>query len=262
MPQTYFMAQPLLRFDILDYKELNINISFPMIAYELTVPETPSAVRFLPNGCIDLLIPLNNLGNVMLIGSPEKLRTIPLQSGSHYFGVRFAPGVFFWNQSMLPSALYDQIRSFSDLREYSPIIPENLARFESLEKKTSYFLDNILPCLKKQCLLPIVGHMLQRITQTHGMIQVADMASELSYSTRHINRLFIEALGYGPKSFCKYIRFQCALAEIEKMPGRNNSAFIQKTSYSDQAHFQREFKEFTGITPKQYIRLASRLPAA
>lgn len=258
MSQIYMMAQPLVRFDTLDYREYRGNAPSAFLIYEFTLPLSPSpAIRLLPNGCIDLLIPLNGPGMVLLIGSQEKLRPVPLTGGCRYFGVRFAPGIFFWNRPLPPSALYNRTCPLQDLQDYSPIIPQNLARFESLEKKSFYFFENILPCLKKQCLLPVVMHMVQQITNACGNVLVADMARELSYSTRHINRLFISALGYGPKSFCKYVRFQCALEEIEKMPGRNNSAFIQKTGYSDQAHFQREFKEFTGLTPKQYIRLSA-----
>ena len=36
------------------------------------------------------------------------------------------------------------------------------------------------------------------------------------------------------------------------MQGAKDNA-VEK--YSDQAHFQREFKTFMGITPKQYIKL-------
>lgn len=141
---------------------------------------------------------------------------------------------------------------FSFPGEYSPIIPiipENLARFETLEKKTAYFLDSVLPCLVRTAPPPAVGLMLKRITETGGTIRIDELAGGLSCSSRHISRLFLAALGCSPKSFCRYARFQTVLAAMERAPGRNSAAFLQKTGYSDRAHFQREFREFTGITP-------------
>ncbi len=108
---------------------------------------------------------------------------------------------------------------------------------------------------------PAVGLMLKRITETGGTIRIDELAGGLSCSSRHIiSRLFLAALGRSPKSFCRYARFQTVLAAMERAPGRNSAAFLQKTSYSDRAHFQREFREFTGITPpRQYTRQLTAL---
>lgn len=256
MSQLNTMLQPLLPLDVTAYREYIGNTPAQFTTCEF-VTGTNTGVRLLPNGCIDLLMPLDGQCELLLLGAFCRPKTVSLLPECHYFNVRFAPGVFYWNKPMPPSALYEKEIHLLHPGDYSPIMPEKLARFESLEKKTSYLIDNILPCLSRQCLLPLVSHMLDRIAETRGTIQVEELAEELNYSTRHINRLFIEALGYGPKSFCRFVRVQCTLSEIRKKPGRNNSAFIQKTSYSDQAHFQREFKSFTGLTPKQYIRLTA-----
>ncbi len=50
-------------------------------------------------------------------------------------------------------------------------------------------------------------------------------------------------------------RFQNVLAAIIADPERDNSFFIEGAGYSDQAHFQREFRTFMGMTPKKYIKL-------
>ena len=88
-----------------------------------------------------------------------------------------------------------------------------------------------------------------------GAGTVAELSAESGYSVRHISRLYNKVYGIGAKDFIKMYRFQNVLAEIIANPDRDNSFFIEGTGYSDQAHFQREFKAFTGTTPKQYIKL-------
>lgn len=98
-----------------------------------------------------------------------------------------------------------------------------------------------------------IENMRSMIIHSKGDISVSMLAEQTGFSCRHINRIFTSYYGFGPKDYCRYVRFQYALDEIFKNPFRQNSEFIQNSSYSDQAHFQREFKQFTGITPKQFI---------
>lgn len=97
--------------------------------------------------------------------------------------------------------------------------------------------------------------MMSIIRDSRGAASVAFLADEFVYSTRHITRLFDRYLGYSPKSYCRMTRLHCALREIQKNPGQSNSSFIENLNYSDQAHFQRDFKYYMGITPRQYIHI-------
>lgn len=81
------------------------------------------------------------------------------------------------------------------------------------------------------------------------------LLAESEYSVRHISRLYNEVYGIGAKDFIKMYRFQNVLAAIIADPERDNSSFIEGAGYSDQAHFQREFRTFMGMTPKKYIKL-------
>lgn len=82
-----------------------------------------------------------------------------------------------------------------------------------------------------------------------------NLPTKLGYSERHILRMFNETLGVTPKDYCKMIRFQTVLINMLSNNSQNNSAYISGLGYSDQAHFQREFKTFTGITPRQFTKL-------
>ena len=84
-----------------------------------------------------------------------------------------------------------------------------------------------------------------------GTSTVAELSAESEYSVRHISRLYNEVYGIGAKDFIKMYRFQNVLAAIIADPERDNSFFIEGAGYSDQAHFQREFR--TG----QAIRIRS-----
>ncbi len=69
---------------------------------------------------------------------------------------------------------------------------------------------------------------------------------------RHLERLFINKVGIGPKRLLRLRRFQAAARALGE-PGRGGLAEIAlETGYSDQPHLTREFREFAGITPAAY----------
>lgn len=130
-----------------------------------------------------------------------------------------------------------------------------LAAESSLDRRAGYFNDYLY---KSRCILRCpqnIKNLKTMILRSKGNISVSEMASYAGFSERSVNRSFTKYYGFGPKDYCKYIRFQCALNEIFKNPMRQNSEFIQNIGYSDQAHFQREFKSFMDMTPKQFTRL-------
>lgn len=48
--------------------------------------------------------------------------------------------------------------------------------------------------------------------------------------------------------------FRKIISDIINDPYKENSDYIANAGYSDQAHFQREFKAYTGITPRTFIK--------
>ena len=113
------------------------------------------------------------------------------------------------------------------------------------------FLLSIISCIRD---LPLFSAELL-ITSVPSPYSNAELSAESEYSVRHISRLYNEVYGIGAKDFIKMYRFQNVLAAIIADPERDNSSFIEGAGYSDQAHFQREFRTFMGMTPKKYIKL-------
>lgn len=71
----------------------------------------------------------------------------------------------------------------------------------------------------------------------------------LVYSERHQRRLFQKITMLSPILFKRIIRFQEAFKLITKNKTLNWEA------YYDQAHFIKDFKQFTGYTPKMFLDL-------
>lgn len=240
------MIQPFLAYtkSIVNYSELLVskeNFEALFYIFQSNLSDSMTfEIELIPNGCIDVIIAYNTSDTsyeYVIVKCSNEIHKIILPVYEHYFGIRFHPG---YN--------YDYISNFN----YSLFIYQ-LRNTDTIDDKFLFYLENI-DIYELTNINTSAKHMLNRIEETNGSILVSDLANELCYSERHTNRLFLVALGFGPKDYCKYIRFQNALHEIIEKPNRNNSEFIQNIGYSDQAHFQREFKNFTSMTPKQYIK--------
>ena len=89
----------------------------------------------------------------------------------------------------------------------------------------------------------------------HSMLTLAEppsvsgLIAGSGWSERQFRRRFQEVVGIAPKTFARILRFQRALRAMERA---DLLPVALECGYYDQAHFNREFKAFTGETPVEY----------
>jgi len=84
--------------------------------------------------------------------------------------------------------------------------------------------------------------------------QLQQVAEQADYSTRHLNRVFSEELGIAPKAYQKVLRITAAMSGIYQDGFRKFSELAYACGFSDQAHFNRNFKSFTGLSPSAFMK--------
>lgn len=100
---------------------------------------------------------------------------------------------------------------------------------------------------------PAVAAIIGRL-QTFPSIEAAVEESGLSH--RHFVAMFRRAVGLAPKLYSRVQRFQRALSAARSGEVPDWVTVAADAGYSDQAHFNREFIEFAGVTPTAYRKLA------
>jgi methylphosphotriester-DNA--protein-cysteine methyltransferase len=97
---------------------------------------------------------------------------------------------------------------------------------------------------------PAVTHALARLDG--GDVGVRAVVADAGYSARRFISLFTDAVGLTPKLYQRVRRFQQLLARIRH--GRRDwVALALDSGFFDQAHLIRDFRAFSGLTPRAYL---------
>ena len=80
-------------------------------------------------------------------------------------------------------------------------------------------------------------------------------------SRKHLNFLFKEYLGVSPKMMSSLNRFQNVLQKISQSKPEKLTSFAYELDYFDQAHFNNNFKLFTGLRPGDYLKNVAIKPS-
>jgi len=86
-----------------------------------------------------------------------------------------------------------------------------------------------------------------------SLIMVQD---KLSMTERTFERMFEKNIGISPNLFRRICQFNTAFQQLNTRQFSKLSDLAFQNGYADQSHFIRAFKEFTNITPKEYIKFA------
>ena len=227
-------------------------------------------MKCIPDGCVTVLFIQKGAScKIELLGTPLAAKQLIVYPDARYFCVRLEPGMRFPYARIAGSTL-----STRDLVDTEIFLPHPGAEMERLA--TALFsapsfdsrvdvLSAYLASFSAEDLFVTesLRDMLRRIYAARGNVHIRSLADVVCYSERQFSRLFSEALGYSPKTFARIVRFQHVLAEMKRLSFTGMeiarlpvSRFLSGLDYADQAHFQREFKDFTTLTPREFTAFA------
>jgi len=105
---------------------------------------------------------------------------------------------------------------------------------------------------KKQNLDYKIKQAIESIIQTKGQENISSIAEKLKLNIRTFERRFLNETGLKPKQFAKIIQFQASLNQLTVEDFTKLTDIVYQNGFSDQSHFIRVFKAFTGKTPKAF----------
>ena len=146
-------------------------------------------------------------------------------------------------------------RFAAELRERLYAAPTIQARFALLEQ----FL------LARLCEAPqglkAVQYAVAEIARQHGALSIRELSESMGMSQKHLIVQFKQMVGCTPKELGRLYRFADVLASIDLTQPVDWTLVAHQFHFHDQSHFIRDFREFTGNTPTDYLRLRRQMHA-
>ena len=90
------------------------------------------------------------------------------------------------------------------------------------------------------------------IHQTKGNIRIRDLNLILTISQSPFEKRFRRMVGTSPKKFASIVRFNEVLSQLSSSKSLMDICF--ENDFFDQAHFSKDFKQFTGDSPENFKR--------
>ena len=223
-----------------------------------------------PNGMVKLVIPFRNglIGkysdwyhhskeaSITLIGISDSPAIVDVENDATHgnIGIEFSPiGTYRFFQ-LRQVGLKNKIFSLTDvLGKSAQEINERIANAELVHEKIQIIQTYLLALLSKSEADLILDYCLRQISNSNGLVTITELEKKTGYSSRWIYEKFIEKVGLSPKNLSSVTRFMQFYEASAKNP---NADFFKKDMYNyfyDQAHFIKDFKRFTGLSPSKFI---------
>ncbi len=226
----YQVQQPHL--DLQDYVEC-----FWMLRNDA---ETDKPVVILPDGRVDVFFSKSTIENfhVTLLGigtSPERT-TIAARSVT--FAISFKlPGVECILKTSIAHLINKGEKQPNDLWTFHE---NDLLDFDEFCQKATR---QLLHSLSRQN-DPRKIKLFDLIYANHGSLSVKELSERVYWSSRQMNRYFLQMFGLPLKPYCNILRFRASLQHIKR------GKLFPEENFTDQSHFIREIKKRSGVLPK------------
>lgn len=90
------------------------------------------------------------------------------------------------------------------------------------------------------------------LAESHGAARIEDLCRSLGVSRKHLGSLFRAHVGLAPKAYARVFRFRRAVDLVQRGKRPDWTRVAMACGYYDQAHFNREFREFAGMSPGEF----------
>ncbi len=146
----------------------------------------------------------------------------------------------------------NQIAEISDLiGNRTKDLQQQLAEANSTAQRLQLLQNFLLKQLEKTEADLIYDYCIGRISDSGGLVTVAQLEKETGYSSRWLHNKFCEHLGTGAKNLAEIVRFKNFYQAYSAGADAQSLKQHIYDAYYDQSHFLRAFRRFTGTTPTE-----------
>jgi AraC-like DNA-binding protein len=202
------------------------------------VAGTADELRVVPDGCTDVVWQ-QGVGTTVA-GPDTTAKLVGRTPGDVLVGIRFLPGAGGGALGVPLDALRDLRVDVADVNRAFDV-DGNLAPGDVVER--------FVAAVTGRSADPLVAAAARRV----GHQEIGALARDLYVSERQLRRRFHAAVGYGPKTLARVLRFRRFVEAIDR--GHTDlAAMAWEAGYADQAHLTREATRLAGLPPLRFIR--------
>ncbi|WP_434036275.1 AraC family transcriptional regulator [Formosa sp. 4Alg 33] len=239
--------------------------------WTLEVPKQcePQKQRIVPDGCIELAFILGDdikrytsekdfiiQPRAMVLGQTIEPFYIEPTGFVKTFAIRFYPYGFANFVSVPISNLANKETPINLLLEVENAdeLEQKIIKSENTEQRISIIENFLLDRLNNEKTIDrIVKNTIDSLISANGSTSINSILKDDLSKRRQLERNFKKQIGVSPKQLGKVIRLQTALKMLLNQKSKNLTDIAYESKYFDQAHFIKDFREFVGINPKEFI---------
>ena len=150
--------------------------------------------------------------------------------------------------------LFDLSISLDDIFEKSKVneVEEELAIAYTDKQRIRIIEQFLLTQLKNRETDKLIVEAVKLIYQSKGTIRIKELNEKLFISQSPFEKRFRKVVGTTAKKFASIVRFNAVLDHMED--AKSLTEICYEHSFFDQAHFIKDFKQYTGDTPENFKR--------
>ncbi len=256
----------------MDYQTIQPNAelnSFVKCYWTLLGPAhpNPEKQRIVPDGCMEM---------IFLCGDPYKQY---FEDGSHIiqpkafvfgqitkpleiqqtgkvdiFAIRFHPHGFVPFTDVAAVQMENRAVPLAELfGAQSEPLETAMFNANSSEERVQLIEAFLMSCLtQEESVDRLIKSSVATLLSLNGQLSVAELSKELDVNRRQLERKFASQVGLSPKQLAKIFRLQATLKTMLAQESPSFTVLAYNGEYFDQAHFIKDFKEFTGVSPKKF----------
>lgn len=224
-----------------------------------------SYIRVLPDACVELFLnytttPVAIISNELHKRSIVTFRMsrpmdIQMRKGEGVVAICFQPGMAYKFIQVPMHILSDTTTALADVWGYMGAeIEDKMAGSSNNEMRVNLIQQYLFKALANVKEDLRITHCLKQVQLSGGQVSAGRLVGETGLSQRHLSRKFQEHVGLSPKEYLRVSRFIRSLNDLQRYPVLSLTEVAYKSGYYDQAHFIRDYKDYTGATPRQLLQ--------
>jgi AraC-like DNA-binding protein len=214
----------------------------------------------LPDGSVELIFHrgepfLQRVGTActrqpraLVVGDIRRPVSIRPESHTDVIGVRFRPGRA---HALFPTPMSALANGITSLDELMPAGDWN--GLAEAADPTGFIAARLQAICRAADEEDALHACVDAILEAKGATTVRGVAAQIGLSVRQLERKFARGVGIPAKTFARVVRFHAVAETLRARAGEADFG------YSDQSHLIREFREFSGMSPGDFVRAAPSL---